>query len=137
MRNLPPIREWSFYEEITEDFRKEILKSIVAMNLRKSPGGPTTDSAVLATVAREDKDYIRRQYDLYDPDITICGGGDVEKLFREVVGHRKMWQKTTGCVCWYERNARKYVVSFSHPAAFVKQSLLLYGLLDAVREIRH
>ena len=137
MRNLPPIREWSFYEKITEDFRKEILKSIVAMNLRKSPGGPTPDSAALATVAREDKDYIRRQYDLYDPDITICGGGDVEKLFREVVGHQMMWQETTRGVWWYERNARKHVVSFSHPGARVKDSLLLYGLLDAVREIRH
>ena len=85
------------------------------MNLKKSPGGPTTNSAALATVARQDKDYIRRQYDLYDPDITICGGVGVGKLFREAVGHQMMWQETTRGVWWYERNARKYVVSFSHP----------------------
>ena len=138
MRNLAKIPKWSFYEKIPEDFRKKTLKSIVAMNLKKPPGGPTPDSAVLATVAREDKDYIRKQYDLYDPDITICGGTDVEGLFREVVGHQMMkWQETRRGVWWYERNARKYVVSFYHPGAHVKSSLLLYGLLDAVREIRH
>lgn len=133
IQNLPSIREWSFYEEITRDCRKETLKSIVAMNLKKSPGGHTTAPKTLAAAARANKDYIRRQYSLYDPDITICGG--VGELFRKAVGHRMKWQETTRGVRWYERNARKYVVSFSHPAARVTDSLLLYGLLDAVREM--
>lgn len=135
IQNLPSIREWSFYEKITRDCRKETLKSIVAMNLKKSPGGATTEPKALAAAAGADKDYIRRQYSLYDPDITICGGTGVDELFRKAVGHRMKWQETTRGVRWYERKARKYVVSFSHPAANVKGSLLLYGLLDAVHEI--
>ena len=43
------------------------------MNLKKSPGGATSEPKALAAAARADKDYIRRQYSLYDPDITICG----------------------------------------------------------------
>lgn len=134
IKNLPSIREWSFYE-VTRDCRKETLKSIVAMNLKKSPGGATSEPKALAAAVKEDQNYIRRQYSLYDPDITICGGTKVDELFRKAVGHQMKWQETRRGVRWYERKARKYVVSFSHPAARVTDSLLLYGLLDAVREI--
>ena len=100
MRNLPPIREWSFYEKITEDFRKEILKSIVAMNLRKSPGGPTPDSAALATVAGEDKDStgdlaIRPSTRWVHGHNGTCGGNDVEWFFREVKKSPEDFRKET------------------------------------------
>ena len=139
MRSLPTIHEWSFYEKITEDFRKEILKSIVAMNLKKSPGGHTTNPSELNRVANEDRDYIQRQYAIYDPDITVCGGtGD---LFKKVVGHQMGWQtithKTTEDeVRWYGRNADKYVVDYWHPQLRNRKSEEICRLLlDVVCEI--
>ena len=54
-------------------FRKETLKSICSMNLKKTPGGSSTKPAELK-FAKEDGNFIQKQYNLYNPDITICGG---------------------------------------------------------------
>ncbi len=134
IRNLNSIPGWEFYSEITNDFRIETLKSICALNLKKSPGTHTTDHASLNAVANEDKDYVRNQYSIYDPDLTICGGtGD---LFKWVAGHEsKEWRTTKRGIWWYERDNHKYVVAFAHPEARVQSPLLVYGLLDAIHEI--
>ena len=134
IRNLNSIPDWDFYSEIKNDFRIETLKSICALNLKKSPGTHTTDHASLNAVANEDKDYINNQYSIYDPDLTICGGtGD---LFKWVAGHEsKEWRTTKRGIWWYERDNHKYVVAFAHPEARVQSPLLVYGLLDAIHEI--
>ena len=136
IRHLTPEPPWDFYAGIEdeENFRIDTLKSICVLNLKKSPGTHTSDHASLKAVAIEDKEYIRNQYSLYDPDLTICGG--TGNLFKRVVGHdSKEWKTTTRGIWWYEREANKYVVSFAHPEARVQSSLLVYGLLDAIREI--
>ena len=134
IRNITSIPDWSFFENITNEFRAETLKSICVLNLKKSPGTHTTDHASLNAVANEDKEQIQKQYSLYDPDLTICGGtGD---LFKMVIGHESAsWKKTKRGIWWYERSVGKFVVSFAHPEARVQSSLLVYGLLDAIQEI--
>lgn len=133
LRNLENIPPWDFYKSITPDFRVEILKSICVINLKKSPGIHTTNLASLASVANEDKGFFSRQYSFYDPDLTICGGtGDV---FKKSAGHTQEWKITKRGIYWYERERNKYVIAFSHPEARIQDSLLLYGLLDAVCEI--
>ena len=95
---------------------------------------PFVPATFNSPVAKEDKDYIREQYSIYEPDLTICAGtGD---LFKRVVGHEsKKWEQTKRGIWWYQRDANKYVVSFAHPEARVHSPLLIYGLLDAVHEI--
>ena len=115
-------------------YRMEMLRGIVAMNLKKSPGGSSTNDAKLETVTRADAEYIKRQYVLYDPDITICGG--VGELFRKVVHPKMGWKQTTGGVCWYRRDTHKCVVAFTHPAARFGTTRLLRDLLDAIKEIK-
>ncbi len=134
IKNRNNIPNWGFYSEISEDFRKEILKGICVINLKKSPGTHITNMRTLESAAESDKEYIRRQYALYEPDLTICcGTGD---LFKKVVGHGdKKWRQTKRGIWWYERDVGKYVVSFAHPEARVCSPLLIYGLLDAVNEI--
>lgn len=134
IRNITAVPEWAFFEKIPETFRIKTLRGICVLNLKKSPGTHTTNHASLKTVANEDRELIQRQYSLYDPDITVCGGtGD---LFKRVVGHElPEWKKTTRGIRWYEREANKIVVSFAHPEARVQSSLLVYGLLDAIREV--
>ncbi len=138
IRNLPSECNWSFYEKIEEGFRREMLRGIVAMNLKKSPGGSSTDSADLKKVAKEDAPYIQKQYAIYDPDITICGGVKTGDLFWEAL-HRDSdmeWKQTTRGIWWYSRSAHKFVVAVPHPEARVQDSLLLYALLDAIKEIK-
>ena len=59
-------------------------------------------------------------------------------LFKKyVVGgsNPKKWGKTARGIRWFARDTKKYVVDFAHPEARIQDSILLYGLLDAVKEI--
>lgn len=134
IRNIERDIPWNEFENINQEDRKYFLKSICAMNLKKSPGTHTTDKASLYKVANEDRDFIERQFSLYDPDITICGGtGD---LFKDVAGFSEFeWQRTNRGILWYERASHKYVIAYCHPEARVDNSLIVYGLIDAIREI--
>ena len=134
IRNITSIPKWDFFENISEEFRIKTLQSICAINLKKSPGTHTTDQASLKAVANEDRVFIQKQYKLYDPDITVCGGtGD---LFKWVAGHESLeWKMTTRGIWWYEQEANKIVISFTHPEARVQSSLIVYALLDAIQEI--
>ena len=133
IRNLENEFQWDFYNDITLDFRKKQLKAISSINLKKSAGTHTTDNNILETEAKIDQKFTMRQYQISNPDLTICGGtGD---LFKEVLCHKSKWKRTSRGVWWYEREPKKYVIAFSHPAARVSDHILLYSLLDAVREI--
>nr|WP_086939388.1 hypothetical protein [Thaumasiovibrio occultus] len=125
---------WSELANISEDDRKDTLRSICAMNLKKSPGGHTTIKASFNKVVDEDKEYIQKQYSLYNPDITVCCGTGWD--FRRASGLDKaeVYETSRG-ISWFLNSKGKAVVMFAHPSARVQDSLLVYGLADAVREI--
>ena len=117
IRNRGQDDDWrNQYEEISEEFRVEVLRSICVINLNKSPGTHTTKKEVLNKVANEDAVRIQSQYAIYNLDLTICGGtGD---LFRTVVGHEHLeWSQTRRGIWWYQRAPEKIVIAYSHPAA--------------------
>lgn len=128
---------WNDLEDITLKMRIDVLRSSVAMNLKKSPGSHTTENKSLTTVALEDRDLLTEQFLFYQPDVTICCGSIVGDLFDEVIQVDKHgpWQKTTRGIWFREYRPGKYVVAYSHPEARVQDCLLYYGLVDAVREI--
>ena len=127
-----------------KEFKIKNIKSICAMNLKKVPGGGAANYKDVEQVAMEDKDMLKEQYKIYDPDLTICAGTDdlfaraMEHEIKDEAKNRKeimAWHQTKRGIWWYERDTEKYVVWYSHPAARVPHSLLFYGLIDAVNEI--
>ena len=137
IRNLERDISWSELEEITEPQRIKALRSIAVMNLKKSPGGHTTKTDILAKGAWDDRDLLTEQFLLYDADLAICCGSIVGDLFDDVVEvceHRD-WKSTSRGIWYRESRSQKYVVAYSHPQARVSPNLLYYGLVDAVREI--
>ena len=137
IRELEKDVAWKDVEEITEQQRIEALKSICAMNLKKSPGGSPTDNASLATIANEDKEYLNQQFSLYNADLVICCGAATSEIFHSVMelDSRPDWRTTQRGVWFHEYKPKKYIVEYSHPQARVQGYLLYYGLVDAVREI--
>jgi hypothetical protein len=134
IRNMTSEYDWSFYSEITNQFRIDTLKSICAINLKKSPGTHTANNATLNTVANEDKDFIKKQFHICSPDLTICCG--TGGLFKEVLGFGSLELKQTKRgIQYFNPEQNKYVVCFAHPEARIQDSLLHYGLLDAINEI--
>ena len=138
MRKLNNDIPWSELKAISENQRKEFILTVAAMNLKKSPGGTTTDKAMMKRIALEDKGYICRQFNLYDADIVICCGVDVSNTahscIKEIQGFK--WKATSRGVPYHELGKPgKILISYSHPEARVSDNLLYYGLIDAIREI--
>lgn len=124
--------EWGEFAKVTPETKTEILKSICAMNLKKSAGGSSADWGKLKEATTTDAKLIRRQYEIYNPDITICCGNS--DLFKSTVLHNSEWQQTTRSFWWYEHN-RKHIFSHCHPARPIETSLKFYPLIDAVNEV--
>jgi len=138
IRDLPNEMPWNVLEPISTEDRVAELRSIAAMNLKKSPGGHTADPAEIEAAGRRDSQFISRQFDLYEPDLVICcGSGVSDGLVRaRYPDGQPEWETTSRGVWFYEHAARKHTVSFAHPEARVAQNVLHYSLVDAVREIR-
>lgn len=139
IRNLDKNLNWEKeLATITPEQRKEILKSICVMNLKKSPGGYITDNDLLAKIATEDKEYLKKQFSLYNPDIIICCGSSTNYIFNSLIDFAKKldWKMTSRGILFHEFSPDKYLISFAHPEARIQDCLLYYGLIDAVKEIR-
>lgn len=125
---------WSNLETVTAEIRAKFLRTVCAMNLKKSPGTHTTVQAKFEAAVKEDKSFIRRQYNLYNPDITICCGTGWNLRYALELEDGKIFKTARG-IKWFKNSQNKPVIMFSHPAARVQDALLVYGLSDAVREI--
>lgn len=137
IRNIDNVPPWDFYKEIDKNFRIETLRSICAVNLKKSPGGHTADNGTIWQVMQEDKEFLRRQFSIYKPDFVVCGGtGD---MFHWVVsqGNETYEWKTTSRGVYYFFWRGVPVLAFSHPLARVPSNILMYAFIDAAKEILH
>lgn len=116
--------------------RRELLRSVCVMNLKKSPGGSVSDPERLEKIAQEDRAFLNEQFRLYSPDLVICGG--TSHIFqREIdLGQPLKWRATRRGIRFHEFLPHRYVIAFWHPHARVGPPLLYYGLIDAIKEIR-
>lgn len=109
--------------------------SICAFNLDKTGGHSTTDMERLALIAMRDSRFIKRQFEIYAPDLTLCGG--TFQIFRYVMGHEYIPEKETSHakLPWYERRPGQYVVGMNHPAD--RNAQLPEDIIKAIKEIYH
>ncbi len=117
----------------------EMPDNICAFNLMKKRGGKKTNWSELAQVAKEDGDFIRRQFAIYDPDVTLCMGydgqkGDMLDIFRDVMGHTGIPKQHAKMDWgWYERSPGKIVVNTYHMSNHGQQSH--EDVIEVVKEI--
>lgn len=133
--NLPDELPWSQLENDCWSRRERILPKICAVNVKKTSGSYVSDSREIYESAIDNADILKKQLELYAPDIVICCG--TEDAFVNACFQDKEidWQMTSRGI-WYFRDKDMPVISFSHPAVRVRDCYLYYGLLDAVREIK-
>lgn len=136
--NLPGDTPWADLVNVDEADRRAAFKSIAAMNLKKTPGGHTTNEKQFWKTASEDAEFLRKQFSLYNADIVICCGSSVAEAFHEFIkpASSSPWKRTSRGVEYLEYLPGKYVIAYSHPEARVSSNLLHYGLMDAIQEAR-
>ena len=131
---------WNEIKNISEDFRKEDLKSICVVNLKKAPGGHTTSNEKLREEAMLDKKHLIEQLRLYhDANIIICCGSGVSGLFHELQDdyHDYKWECTKRGM-WYQKiGENKFLFNFLHPEVRIGtfDNILFYGLIDSIKEV--
>jgi len=125
-------------DAMTDARRQKALRSIVAVNIKKTPGGFTSDHKELKRVAVQDARFLEEQLTLYTPDLIVCCGQVVTDYLKRTIGWASglSWHTTTRGVDYAALGSGRHIIAFSHPEARVADNLLHYGLVDAVREIR-
>jgi len=109
--------------------------SICAFNLDKTGGHSTTNMGRLALIAMRDSKFIKRQFEIYVPDLTLCGG--TFQIFRYVMEHEDIPVKETrhAKLPWYERRPGQYVVGMKHPADRGRGARSPEDIIKAIKEI--
>jgi len=132
---------WNEIKNISNDFRKEWLQSICVVNLKKVPGGHTTNNNALAKQVEEDKQSLQKQFNLYSQqvDIIICCGTIVSRLFHYHVNDypNYNWGTTSRGINYHQIGENRFLIEYLHPEDRVGNfdNILFYGLIDAIKEI--
>ncbi|MFR1323829.1 MAG: hypothetical protein ACLSBL_01855 [Ezakiella massiliensis] len=132
--NLDKDYPWDYLKEDNEARRMKYLKKIGAVNLKKLSGTYESIPNEISAAACENKQIIKEQIDLYDPDIIICCGTAVDYVNNCIDPAYKNWQMTRRGIP-YIRLANKIIIDHCHPGARFRDSIKYYALVDAVHEI--
>ena len=133
IHQLDRVIPWSELQDITAERRKEILKKICVVNVKKTSGGHTAEADKLLRAVQGNRSRLREQLAIYEPDLIVCCGTE-SLYFAQIYQYAPKWEMTSRGI-WYVRERGKIVLSYPHPEARVKDCLLYYGLTDAAREI--
>lgn len=125
-----------FRDKISLENRIDFLKSIAVINLKKESGGSSSKGGEIFHHANEDKELLKEQIKLYNPDIIICcgTGGIVSGL--GLVGDPISEYKTTSYGVWFNQSNDQLIIHFYHPQARIKKNLLFDNLLNSIVEIK-
>lgn len=132
--NINQEYNWSYLEENNENRRKYYLKKIGVINLKKTSGGYTSNYKEISMAAFENRNLIKTQVDLYNPDIIICCGTADDFVKNYFDSKFVNWNMTKRGIQYIKCN-NKIIVSFAHPEARIRDAYLYYSLIDGVREI--
>jgi len=108
------------------------------MQLKKQGGHGSVNNKVLKRFAREDKNEIKEQFSIYNPQIIICGGvgGLMPELFE-----RLDYQFTPKGVGYWIANFNGkeiFLIDYCHPSIRASNKIIssvAYGLRDACKHI--
>ncbi|MDU4209903.1 MAG: hypothetical protein E6Z20_07125 [Finegoldia magna] len=132
--NLNQEYDWAYLEKNNEKRRKDFLKKIGVINLKKTPGHHTSEYKKISMAAFENRNLIKKQVDLYNPDIIICCGTADDFVKNYFESKFVNWNMTKRGV-QFIKFKEKIIVSFTHPEARIRDAYLYYSLIDAVHEI--
>ena len=119
-----PVCRWLTGEKtrtFSPDERKDILRRIALMNLKKEDGGRVTDMRKLAETVKRDRDFIKSQMEIYiqhAPVVFICCGPGLFSMIREEVYKNAIIQREAALTFMKPYVDREvYFVAFNHPNA--------------------
>lgn len=125
---FPPLSE---FDELAEADKLEVMSYISFMNLKKAGGTGSADPEEIRSVAKRDKEFLRRQIKIIDPDVIIGGVG---------VGDSSLWSLLFPGIefrnCGFDIRVARVecarVIEFYHPSYRNLPRAMSYSLLGRV-----
>jgi hypothetical protein len=100
IRKFPnlPLAEELEHAWTDKAYRKRLLESIGAMNLKKVPGSGVANKNQIREACTTHAELLRQQYELYVPDLVIFCGSPVADCFCEYLypEYRGKWEERDG-----------------------------------------
>lgn len=132
--NLDKDYSWEELSENNEKRREIYLKKIGSINLKKTGGGYTSVDKEISKAAMENREILKNQVNIYNPDIIICCG-TAGNFVNSIYDPKEIKWSMTQRGVEYIKYKEKTILSFAHPEARIRDAYLHYVLVDAVREI--
>lgn len=112
-------------EKVSKADKTYWLRKVAAMNLKKVGGDAVAENDIIYSYAQRDSKYLKRQIELYEPDIIICcgrGNGKNADILHDVIFEKDEVSEWKEPILQYNYffvaiNDKKNipVVSFYHP----------------------
>lgn len=128
---------WRDYEpQGTASRVAQNIKRTVILNLKKTPGGASSNDRIIEKAFLSNLELFKSQYNLYNPDIVVCCGSVVEKCIREY-GVIQNYDSTyshhldtaVGKIWYYAPQSGPVIIGFFHPQPrAIKHSQLFHAL---------
>lgn len=122
--------------EITEEEYKLALQEIAVINLKKSGGKSSSNYDEIAEYAKYDCEEIKKEFELIDPDIVICGF--TFNVLRNIVFKNEIEEVGQHNANWYyfaKVNGRvRLFIDYYHPANRFPDLLNYYGLVNIYQQ---
>ncbi len=131
---LKPELDW---EKVKQEDICNSLSYFAFMQLKKNAGGGSVVTNKLSEIAKEDKDEIKKQISIYQPEfIVCCGVGEI--VNKNVFGNNSHLEYTKNGVGYWKvliNNTPSYIIGYCHPSArFGKrvEGAVALGLSEAI-----
>ena len=88
----------TYWEFVPKSALDDMVRNIAVINLKKCSGSAHASAKAVRQAARQDADRLKRQIQLYEPDIILTGGwGPVSNILHdEILADDAEWVKPNG-----------------------------------------
>jgi len=135
IQNTTSTKIQRYKAELTDDEFKKSLNQIAVLNIKKSNGNSQSDSDEIAEYAVFDDEEIKKELELIDADIIICGY-TFQILCDNVFKHSIPLEDK--CDNWYYHidlcGKERLFIDYYHPAIHDSDLMFYYGLLGIYQQ---
>jgi len=131
------IKRFNEINYVNNEIRKKYLNKIAVVNLKKVSGSNSSKMSEIERYSREDRDYLKKQIKLYEPDVIICcGTGEIVEKHKLTEGLTE-WKHTSSGIK-YSQNNETIVIDYFHPQQYrIRKEKLYIDLIYAYLEIKN
>lgn len=136
IQTIKQSHKWSDLVKLkNKKFRISQLESIAAINLKKEPGGNTAKMNIIWDYAWNDRELLKRQIKIYNPDIIVCCGvGEIVKKF-ELVEKFNNWEMSKYGIEYFKTKDNKIIINYCHPEARIDSNYKYFPLIFTLQDI--